>query len=245
VGSVSTEIRGAVAIVTLDNAARRNAIDAEVASGLAAAAAALRKRKDVGALVLRGAGEMAFSAGFDLKFMEQFKRRGEGFAKIEKGVEAFCRHMASMPFPTIAMLRANCYGGGVQLAASADFRFGDDVLKLSVPAVRNRLYYSIGALERLYAIVGAARTRRVMLAGETFDARTLREWGFLDEVFPAADLERETLAFAAQLAGQPREVVSVYQDVFRALDRGDAAKARRLRLRAKGQRGTSRPRGRG
>ena len=234
-GSVSTEVRGAVAIVTLDNAARRNAIDADVASGLAAAAAGLRKRSDVGALVLRGAGEMAFSAGFDLKYMERFKR-GEGFAAIEKGVEAFCGHMVAMPFPTIAMLHANCYGGGVQLAASADFRFGDDVLKLSVPAVKNRLYYSITALERLYAIVGAARTRRIMLADETFHARTLREWGFLDHVSPAAELERDTLSFAAKLAEQPREVVAVYQDVFRALDAGDARRARALRLRAKARR---------
>ena len=232
-GSVSTEIRGAVAIVTLDNAARRNAIDADVASGLAAAAAALKKRRDIGALVLRGAGEMAFSAGFDLKFMEQFKRRGEGFAKIEKGVEAFCTHMAAMPFPTIAMLHANCYGGGVQLAVSADFRFGDDVLKLSVPAVKNRLYYSITALERLYAIVGATRTRRIMLAGETLHARALREWGFLDHVSPPEELERDTLAFAARLAEQPREVVAVYQEVFRALDAGNSARARQLRLRAK------------
>ena len=232
-GSVSTEIRGAVAIVTLDNAARRNAIDAEVASGLASATAALKKRKDIGALVLRGAGEMAFSAGFDLKFMEQFKRRGEGFAKIEKGVEAFCAHMAAMPFPTIAMLHANCYGGGVQLAVSADFRFGDDVLKLSVPAVKNRLYYSITALERLYAIVGPTRTRRIMLAGETLHAIALREWGFLDHVSPPEELERDTLAFAAKLAEQPREVVAVYQDVFRALDAGNAARARQLRLRAK------------
>ena len=236
-GSVSTEIRGAVAIVTLDNAARRNAIDADVASGLAAAAAALAKRKDVGALVLRGAGEMAFSAGFDLKFMEQFKRRGEGFAKIEKGVEAFCAHMAALPFPTIAMLHANCYGGGVQLAASADFRFGDDVLKLSVPAVKNRLYYSITALERLYAIVGPTRTRRIMLAGETLHARMLREWGFLDHVSPPGELERDTLAFAAKLAEQPREVVAVYQDVFRALGAGNAARARQLRLRAKARAG--------
>jgi enoyl-CoA hydratase len=232
-GTVSTEIRGSVAVVIFDNAARMNAIDAGVAEGLAEAAAELKRRKDVGALVLRGAGEMAFSAGFDLKFMEQFKKRGEGFAAIEKGVEAFCRHMAAMPFPTIAMLHTNCYGGGVQLAASADFRFGDAALKLAVPAVKNRLYYPVSALERLCAIIGETRTRRLMLAGETLAAGTLKEWGFLDEVFAPADLERETLAFAATLAEQPRETVAVYQEIFRALRVGDAKKARALRLRAK------------
>jgi enoyl-CoA hydratase/carnithine racemase len=241
-GTVTTEIRGAVAVVAFDNAARMNAIDAGVAEGLADAAKALKRREDIGALVLRGAGDKSFSAGVDLKFVEGFPRRAEGFAIVEKEVESFCRDMEAMPFPTIAMLRANCYGGGVQLAASTDFRFGDDALRLSVPAVKNRLYYPVSALGRFYAIIGEARTRRMMLAGETLGARTLKEWGFLDEVFPAAELARETLAFAAKLAEQPRDVVAVYQEIFRALGAGDGGKARDLRRRVKGVSARARPR---
>src|SRR5262245_7907551 len=166
-----------------------NGMDAGVAEGLAAAAGELKGRKDIGALVLRGAGDKSFSAGVDLKFVEGFGKRAEGFAIVEKGVESSCADMAAMPFPTIAMLHANCYGGGVQLAVSTDFRFGDTGLKLSVPAVKNKLYYPVSALERLLAIVGETRTRRMMLAGEVLGAETLREWGFLDEVYPAAELE--------------------------------------------------------
>jgi enoyl-CoA hydratase/carnithine racemase len=234
-GSVATEVRGGVAIVTFDNAARMNAIDAGVAEGLAAAAADLKRRKDIGALVLRGAGDRSFSAGVDLKFVETFAKRAQGFAVVEKRVEAFCADMNAMPFPTVAMLHANCYGGGVQLAASTDFRFGDTALKLSVPAVKNRLYYPVSALERFYTIIGETRARRMMLAGETFAAATLREWGFLDEAFAPSDLERETLAFAAKLAEQPRDVVAVYQDIFRALRAGNGKKARELRVKAKGR----------
>lgn len=234
-GSVSKEIRGAVAIVTFDNAARMNAIDAGVAEGLAAAAAELKGRKDVGALVLRGAGDKSFSSGVDLKFVEGLAKRAEGFAIVEKGVESFCADMAAMPFPTIVMLHANCYGGGVQLAVTADFRFGDSALRLSVPAVKNGLFYPVSALERLFAIVGETRTRRMMLAGEVLDATTLREWGFLDQVCPVAGLERETLAFAAKVAEQPRDVVAVYQAIFRALRVGDGKKARELRQKAKGR----------
>jgi enoyl-CoA hydratase/carnithine racemase len=235
VGSVTTDVRGAVAIVTFDNAARMNAIDAGVAEGLAAAAARLKVRKDVGAMVLRGAGDKSFSSGVDLKFVEGFAKRAEGFAIVEKGVESFCADMAAMPFPTIALLHANCYGGGVQLAAATDFRFGDSALKLCVPAVKNKLFYPISALERMYLIMGETRTRRLMLVGETLDAGTMREWGFLDGVFPAADLERETLTFATAVAGQPREVVAAYQDIFRALGAGDGKKARDLRRKAKEQ----------
>jgi enoyl-CoA hydratase/carnithine racemase len=236
VGNVATEIRGAVAIVTFDNAARMNANDAGVAEGLAAAAAALKGRKDIGALVLRGAGDKSFSAGVDLKFVEGFTKRAEGFAIVEKGVESFWNDMAAMPFPTIAMLHANCYGGGVQLALSTDFRFGDGALKLCVPAVKNRLYYPVSALERMYTIIGETRTRRMMLAGEVLNAQTLLEWGFLDQVCPTGDLERETLAFAAKLAEQPHETVAVYQEIFRALGARDGEKARELRKQAKAAR---------
>jgi enoyl-CoA hydratase/carnithine racemase len=233
VGSVATEIRGFIAVVSFDNAARMNAIDAGVAEGLAAAAAELKARKDVGVLVLRGAGEKSFCSGIDLKFVEQFSGRAAGFAALEEKIEAFSRDMAAMPFPTIAMLQGNCHGGGVHLAATADFRFGDDSLKLSVPAVRNRFFYPISALERLVLIVGETKTKRLMYEGETLAAETLLAWGFLDRVCPGAELEKETLAYAAKLAAQPRDVVAVYQEIFRALRRGDAGEARELRAHAK------------
>jgi len=233
VGSVATEIRGFVAVVSFDNAARMNAIDSGVAEGLAAAAAALKARNDIGALVLRGAGEKSFCSGIDLKFVEQFAGRAAGFAALDEKIEAFCRDMAAMPFPTIAMLHGNCHGGGVHLAATADFRFGDAALKLSVPAVKNRLFYPISALERLVLILGETRAKRLLYEGEPLDADTLLGWGFLDRVCPGAELERATLAYAAKLAGQPRDVVAVYQEIFRALRRGDAEKARELRAQAK------------
>lgn len=232
-GSVATEIRGAVAIVSFDNAARMNAIDAGVAEGLAAAAAELKARKDIGALVLRGAGEKSFCSGIDLKFVEQFPERAAGFAALEEKTETFFRDMTEMPFPTVAMLFGHCHGGGVQLAASADFRFGDAALKLSVPAVRNRLFYPVSALERLVMILGETRTKGLMYEGETLDAGTLLAWGFLDRVCPAGELERVTLDYAEKLAAQPREVVAVYQEIFRALRRGDADKARELRAQAR------------
>ncbi len=235
-GSVAIEIRGSVAVVSFDNAARMNAIDAGVAEGLAAAAGELKARGDVGAVVLRGAGAKSFCSGIDLKFVEQFPERAAGFAALEEKVESFARHMAEIPFPTIAMIHGHCHGGGVHLAATADFRLGDDALKVSVPAVRNRLFYPVSALERLVLILGETRAKRLMYEGETLDAGTLLAWGFLDRVCPRAELEKETLAYAAKLAAQPREVIAVYQEIFRALRRGDAGRASELRAQAKARR---------
>lgn len=232
-GSVVTEIRGAVAIVTFDNAARMNAIDSGVAEGLASAAAKLRTRHDIGALVLRGAGRKSFCSGVDLKFVQEFPDRASGFASLEQKTESFFRDMTEMPFPTIAMMFGHCHGGGVQLAASADFRFGDAPLRLSVPAVKNKLFYPISAIERLVLILGETRAKRLMYEGEMLNSKTLLAWGLLDRACASARLEKETLAYAAKLAAQPREAVAVYQEIFRALRTGEGAKARELRLQAK------------
>lgn len=234
-GSVTIEVRGAVAILIMDNSSHRNAIDAGIADGLANAAGELAGRADIGALVLRGAGDRAFCAGVDLKFVEQFQERARGFAVIDESVEKFAREMAAMPIPSIAMLHGNCFGGGVHLAAMADFRFADSVLKLGIPAVKARLFYPISALERLTHLIGETRTKRLMFEAEPTTAQTLLEWGFLDRVCAPDELEGRTLEYAAMLAQRPRDVVAVYQDIFRALRRGDTAAARDLRARAKAQ----------
>jgi len=131
------------------------------------------------------------------------------------------------------MLQGNCHGGGVHLAATADFRFGDDALNLSVPAVRNRLFYPVSAIERLVAIIGETRAKRLLYEGDSQNARTLVTWGFLDIVCSSAELEGKTLEFAQKLARNSREVVAVYQEIFRALRGGDSGRARELRIQAK------------
>jgi len=234
-GSVTLEVRGAVAILVMDNPSHMNAIDAGIADGLAAAAGELAKRADIGALVLRGAGERAFCAGVDLKFVGQFEERARGFAVIDESVERFGREMASMPIPTIAMLHGNCFGGGVHLAAMTDFRFADSVLKLGIPAVKASLFYPISALERLTFLLGETRTKRLMFEAEPYTAETLLEWGFLDRVCAPDELEGATLEYATMLSQRPRKAVAVYQEIFRALRRGDTAAAGDLRARAKAQ----------
>ncbi len=126
-----------------------------------------------------------------------------------------------------------CYGGGVHLAVSCDFRFAASSLRLAIPAVKNKLLYPIPALERLMRLVGPARTRRLVLEGAALPPETLLAWGLIDELRPADAIDEAAFAFAARLAAQPRAVVPHYMKILRALDRDDAAEARRLREEAR------------
>lgn len=232
-GQVSCVVDAAVAIVTIDNSARLNAIDLAIAVGLADVTRDLAQRDDVNAILLRGAGLKAFSAGVDLKAAEASGNRAKAFADIEHAMLEAERTLAAMSIPTVAMLSGVCYGGGVQLSSMADFRVASSDLKLSVPAIANRLFYPIPALERLAAIMGWANARRVIFANAPLDAPMLVHWGFVDQIAEPARIETAALAFARALAAKPREIVAEYRRIFAALEQGDRVSAEQLRQDAK------------
>ncbi|MGH7091495.1 MAG: enoyl-CoA hydratase/isomerase family protein, partial [Stellaceae bacterium] len=138
---VGTEFQDGVAILTIENPGRLNAIDETVAEGLAAGIEAAKARPDVGALVLRGAGRDAFCAGVDLKFVAGFPDRAQGFARVGAHLDRFHAALAALPFPSLALVHGVCYGGGLHLAVGCDFRFAATSLRMAVPAVKNGLLY--------------------------------------------------------------------------------------------------------
>lgn len=232
-GQVSCVVEQAVAIVTLDNSQRLNAIDEAIAIGLADTTRALARRDDISVVVLRGAGLKAFSAGVDLKAAEASGNRPQTFERIETAMQGIQADLAGMAAPSVAMLSGVCYGGGVHLASMADFRVAARDLRLAVPAIPNRLFYPIPALERLIAIMGPANARRLIYDGGAHDADTLSGWGFIDRLVEPAEIESATLAFARRLAEKPREILREYRPIFAALARGDRAAAEQLRQDAK------------
>jgi enoyl-CoA hydratase/carnithine racemase len=232
-GTVALDFVQGLAIVTIANPGRLNAMDDDVAAGLAAAVSRAAADDGTGALVLRGEGRAAFCSGVDLKFVAASGDRAAAFAKVGKGVDAFLAAMAALPFPSIAMLHGVCYGGGLHLAVTADFRFADTALRLVIPAVKNRLHYPVPALARLMRLVGPSRTRRLVLEGEPLPPETLLGWGLIDELHPPERLEEATLAFARRLAAQPRAVVPAYMKILRAVEADDLATAARLREEAR------------
>ncbi len=226
-GKVSLEVNDGIALLTFTNEGRMNAMDGDVAEGLKNAVLEVKGRTDIGALVLRGGGEQSFCSGADLKFVQTFPDREEGFWLLDSHIKHFRDEMRALPFPTVAMMHRICYGGGCYIAAATDFRFSDPELKLAIPAVRTRRFYSVTAIKRLGDLMGRNNIARVLLGDEVFTAERLHQWGFIDEVIPAGDLLEKTMAFAKKLAGQPRDVVRIYMDTLRAIEKGDTAAAQK------------------
>lgn len=228
-GSVDLQCQGRVAVITLRNEARLNAIDLELARGLVKAVRDLALRDDVGAVVLRGVGQRAFCAGLDTRYAAATGDKAHAITAVSAVLDDFSAGLKALDLPSVSMLHGICYGGGLVLALDTDFRFADDQLACAVPALKNGLYYPIPSLLRLRELCGPSRMARLLLEGEALDAPTLLRWGLVDEVRTADALEQATLAFAARLASFPLDAVRTYRAIFAAINSGDTARAAELR----------------
>ncbi|HEY2180192.1 MAG TPA: enoyl-CoA hydratase-related protein [Solirubrobacteraceae bacterium] len=187
--------------LTISNPEKRNALDHPILDAISATLA------DLGApdgparcVVVTGAHDM-FSAGYDIGEIpdEEFEERAERlvahpFTEAIDALEAF-------PYPTLAVLPGHTIGGGLELALSCDLRVAKDEIKLGMPPAKLGLVYSHTGLRRFIDAIGAARTRELFLLGSYVDAATALQWGLVNRVAPAAQLEQTSLELAAELAG--------------------------------------------
>lgn len=222
-----------VLTLTIDRPDQRNAVDPEL---LTALAEHLRKDGErAAAVILRGAGSEAFSAGYDIS---RLTGTSEDLASDQYLGEAAAA-LRACPAPVIARLQGHCHGAGVELALNCDLRIASEDLKMSVPAVSLGVVYRFQFVARLVQICGIARAADLLLAMPQLDASQAYTWGLVSEVVPAEQLDGRIGAITERLASAPRPAVrgtkaSLRLIEDRALAADDVAAAHTLRAAAAG-----------
>jgi enoyl-CoA hydratase len=198
---VGYERRDAAAVVTIDREERRNAIDGPTAALLTAALARFEADREAAVMVLTGAGELAFSAGADLKAIETLESR----LPLPEGPLGFTRLAASKP--TIAAISGWCLAGGLELALWCDLRIAAAGARLGFSERRFGVPLIDGGTQRLPRIVGLGRALDLILSGRIVETDEALAMGLLTEVVAeGAPLER-ALELAETLAAFPRETL--------------------------------------
>jgi enoyl-CoA hydratase len=176
-----------VAIVTIDNTARLNALSTHVMETLIAAVEALERQPGLRAVVLRGAGERAFIGGADINEMATLDAQSaRGFITL---VHRSCDAIRRLPVPVIARLQGYAFGAGVEVAAACDIRIAAIGSQFGMPEVRLGIP-SVVEAALLPQLIGWGRTRRLLLTGDTIDAATALAWGLVEEVAPIELLDQ-------------------------------------------------------
>ena len=184
-----------VARLTIDNPAKRNALDHEILDAFAATLPEL----DARCLLVTAAGPV-FSAGYDIGNLprEQFADRAEALVAhpFHEAIEA----LDAYPFPSVAALNGHAIGGGLELALTCDLRVASEEARLGMPPARLGLVYSHTGLRRFVDAIGAPRTRELFFTARNITARTALQWGLVNEVVDADEVEARGVEYAARIA---------------------------------------------
>jgi len=198
--SVHVARDGAVAIVTVDRPDAMNAIDVEHAEALRAQLDEVAADAEVRTVVLTGAGDRAFVAGADIKYMRDLdvleaRRWGE--------LGQACAHLLeSMPKPTIAAVNGFALGGGCELALACDIRYAAAPARLGQPEINLGIIPGWGGTQRLARICGLGVAKDLVLTGRMVTADEARRIGLVSAVYEPDELMPRTLETARALAAK-------------------------------------------
>ena len=199
---VVTEDSG-IAIATLDKAGESaNSLSAAVMAELASILDAFDKQPPK-ALIFRSGKDAGFIAGADIQEFTQLDTAQKGRALIARGWELFNR-LAAVPYPTLALVRGHCLGGGLELALACRYLLAVDEpgTKMGLPEVMLGIVPGWGGMLRLPQRIGAPAALDLMLTGKSLDAKRAKKMGLADDCVPPRVME--PAARQLVLSNQPR-----------------------------------------
>ena len=209
-----------VALVTLNRPAARNAVNAAVAQALDAIVTSTEADADIWAVVLTGAGNLAFSAGADLKDVSA--GRGDQLWTERGGFGGFVFAPRSKPW--IAAVNGPALAGGCELALACDLIVAVPGASFGLPEVKRALAAIAGGLFRLPRALPQRIALEMIATGEPISAERAHALGLVNHLAPADGLLEAALALAGRITvNAPVAVRESLAVARRALDLDDAA----------------------
>jgi enoyl-CoA hydratase len=212
-GEVSLTLNGHTATITLRRQRKLNALTPEMLDQFGEAVARVRT-SDARVVVVRGEGERAFCVGADVnRFADLTPVEMLGWT--EHGHLVFDA-LAALPQPSVAVLHADAFGGGLELALACDLRVGAATARFGLPEVGLGTIPGWGGTERLVELVGRARAKEVILGRRTIDAATALTWGLLTEAPDPPDLDGVVAELAERIAAAAPVAIRLAKTVIDA-----------------------------
>lgn len=198
--SIDLERNGHVAVITINQPDKLNALDSEMLRDLLSAIENAGDDRTVRAMVLTGTGDRAFAAGADIREMAGFSR-DEALAFGRLG-HATARALEMAPQPVIAAINGFAFGGGCELALACDIRLAADKAVFAQPEVGLGIPPGWGATQRLPRLVYPAVAAEMIFTGKRIDAGEALRIGLVNAVVPAGALMETALDMAQTIAAQ-------------------------------------------
>ena len=229
-GSIEITRAHGVATLRLCNPIKRNAISLPMWHELAAFAGEIGAAKDIRVVVVRGHGDLAFSAGADISGFDETRTGENGPRAYDEFLDATCSAIEAIPQPTVALIKGACMGAGCSLAASCDLRVAAEGAFFAVPAARLGLGYDPRQIARLVRVFGAGAVRQMLFTADRLPAARAHALGAVHVL--ASDAEAAARDIVGRIGANAPLTLRAVKLAIRALA-GDeapglAAQAERL-----------------
>lgn len=218
-GSVTTEVRGRVLVISLNRPDKMNALSPELFDGIAAAYARFDEDPELRCALLRGEGR-AFSVGADLTVLPAMIEQAAAAPDLDR-FDPFGLEGRRLTKPVVSAVHGACLAGGLELALAGDVIIAAEGTRFGQPEVARGLFAFGGAVIRLQQRVGWGNAQHYLLTGDLLDADEALRIGLVQSVVPADQLVERGLAIATRIADAAPLGVAYSLAVSRtALDEG-------------------------
>ncbi|MCL1961651.1 MAG: enoyl-CoA hydratase-related protein [Desulfovibrionaceae bacterium] len=212
------EVRGNVAVITLNRPERMNTLGGSMKPDLARAFFEFaRNDQRVRAVLVTGAGERAFCAGADIKERADGQPVGTDYFVAQKATHDLFRNIEEFEKPVIAAINGVALGGGLEIALCCDIRWAASGARFGLPEIKLGVIPAAGGTQRLPRLIGEARAKELILTADLIDAETALRYGIVSRVLPQAELMPAALELAQRIAEHPPLAVRFAK---RAINRG-------------------------
>jgi enoyl-CoA hydratase/carnithine racemase len=205
-GALEVSRKGAMATLTLQRPAARNALNLAILRDLPVLLAELAEDETVRVLVVQGAGGN-FASGADISEFDQTFADHAAALAYGALLEQAIGGLAAWPKPVLAKIEGYCIGAGLALALACDLRLAGAGAKLGAPPAKLGLIYSLGDTRRLVNAVGPSAAKAMLFTARLRNAPEALRLGLVDEVYSDAELEGSVDDLAQTIASlSPRSI---------------------------------------
>lgn len=201
---------GPAAVVTLNRPQRRNALSLELMLELIDCLDGIGRNRETRAVILAAAGKV-FCSGHDLA--EMVGRDINEYRRLFDVCTELMTKIQSIPQPVIAEVQGIATAAGCQLVATCDLAVASEQAAFATPGVRIGLFCTT-PMVALSRAVGRKRALQMLMTGEMVDAETAADWGLVNKVVPASELQAETRKLAARIAEASNFTVALGKQAY-------------------------------
>ena len=219
---IKGEKKGPIYYLTLNRPDKRNAIAFEMLVQMAEMTEQLITDREIRAVVLSGAGKV-YSAGIDFnslgmlvgRYMEEYAAGGAYIRSDIHKYQNYLNRLEVLEIPIICAMHGRALGLSLELALACDIRLMSEDCIWSMPELTIGPICDMGGTARLGKLLGTSRAMEVLMTGRQYTARQALEWGLVNYVYPADELQAQAEKMAQEIAAASPMAVGMTKRIIK------------------------------